>query len=91
MVSNKHVTSTSVKRFKKVHVLHKAYVAKPIETVVDKVEPVVVEKSEPVHIETPVVKVEEEHTEAFAMPIPRKRKKVVEPIENNEEKPEDNG
>ena len=30
MVSNKHVTSTSMKRFKKVHVQHKEYVAKPV-------------------------------------------------------------
>jgi hypothetical protein len=90
MVSNKHVTSTSVKRFKKVHVLHKAYVAKPIETAVEKIEPVI-EKNEPVIIEAPAVKVEEEHTEVFAAPVPKRKKRVTEPFENNEEKPEDNG
>lgn len=77
MVSNKHVSGVSMKRFKRVHVLHKMYVAKPTNKVEEKpAAPVVEEKPE--IIATPKVKTQ-------------KRKKVVKDIENNEEKPEYDG
>ena len=82
MVSNRHVTGASVKRFKKVHVQHKAYVVKPVEKAEEK-EPVVV-------VEDPVV--EEVQEEVLETPKPRRRsKKVEETLENNEEKPEYDG
>lgn len=86
MVTNKHVTSQSVKRFKKVHVQHKAYVAKPVEKVEVVIEEPVVEKKV---AETPAI--EEEQNEVLAAPKPRVRRKKAEDIENNEEKPEYDG
>lgn len=98
MVSNKHLSTANVKRFKKIHVPHKMYVAKPalvkknnIEVVKEE-EPVIVKKEE-IQIE-PEVKVVEAapEIEELAAPKPKRKKKVAEPeIENNEEKPEDNG
>ena len=80
MVSNRHLTS-SVKRFKRVHVQHKAYIAKPIP---------VAESSVP---EKEVAKEEEKVTvrETADESTPKKsnrRKKAAEDIENNEENTE---
>ena len=80
MVSNRHLTS-SVKRFKRVHVQHKAYIAKPISTV---------ETSVP---DKEVAKEEEKVTvrETADESTPKKsnrRKKAAEDIENNEENTE---
>lgn len=103
MVSNKHVTSTSMKRFKKVHVQHKEYVAKPV---VERVEVKFEEKegtpevrpeekeyiSQDV-IESGTTEIEEMVDEELAAPKPKRsrKKKTEETVENNEEKPEDNG
>lgn len=101
MVSNKHVTSSSMKRFKRVHVLHKAYVVKPASMTEKETENKQVAAVEPpVNEELVVPKVvdaempkEETNEEALAAPKPktRRKKKVVETEENNEEKPENNG
>lgn len=102
MVSNKHVTGTSMKRFKKVHVLHKEYVVKPVERVEVKLE---VEESTPEvrpaeeeyisleAVETGTTETEEKVEEELATPKPKRtrKKKTEEAVENNEEKPEDNG
>lgn len=94
MVSNKHVTSMSMKRFKKVHVQHKVYVATPIGKK-DKVkEEAPVVEEEKIIIPEPVVDVISGETEIVETPKPRTRKKkaaVVETVENNEEKPENDG
>lgn len=82
MVSNRHVTGASVKRFKKVHVQHKAYVVKPVEKAEEKV-PVVV-------VEAPVVE-EVKEEESKPQKLRNRKKKVEETPENNEEKPEYDG
>ena len=89
MVSNKHVSTASMKRFKRVHVQHKMYVDgnNIIKTPVK-----IDEKVE----ETP--KIEEvnkteviENVLATEAKPKRTRKRAEETIENNEENPEDNG
>ena len=82
MVSKLHMSPTSVKRFKRVHVQHKAFVAsnKPVVVAEEtKVEEPVVE---------PVVETVVETEEVSAPKKSQKRKKVEEPIENNEENTE---
>jgi len=99
MVSNRHLSPNSVKKFKRVHIARKVYVSRPTEKVVEPVteEPV---KEEPVkeaqvkeeYVAPEVIKVEEP-VEKIATPKPKssRRKKVEEVVENNEEKPENNG
>lgn len=65
MVSNKHVTSSSMKRFKRVHVLHKAYVAKPASiTEKEESKPVVEEEN----VEKTVIAVEPPVLEELVVP-----------------------
>lgn len=73
MVSNRHVGGLSMKRFKRVHVHHKAYIEKPIETkpVAEAEEPVVAE-AEPVE-----------------KPKKTRKRKSKASAENNEETNED--
>ena len=104
MVSNKHLSTANVKRFKKIHVPHKMYVAKPAlvkkqNTEVVKIEEPVIEKKEEIIEKKEEIKVEQEVNvteapiaEELAAPKPKRKKKAEEPkTENNEEKPEDNG
>lgn len=77
MVSNKHVSGSSMKHFKRVHVLHKMYVAKPKNKVEEKPEPQEIEEAPEI---IPDFK-----------PKAQRRKKVADYIENNEEKPEYDG
>lgn len=100
MVSKKHLSSASVKRFKKVHVAHKVFVAntKRTEVVVEKEIPAPVVKEEvPVVEQAPVVEelavapveqVVEEQKEETPAPKKTTRKKKVTETENNEENTE---
>ena len=88
MVSNKHVTGQSMKRFKRIHIQHK-----PVLRVVDKVADIVINEIE---MEKPV---DEEIAEQFApeesdvevKPKTRRKKKTEDAVINNEEKSEENG
>ena len=98
MVSKIHVSPTSVKRFKKVHVIHKPYMSKKlvlkqdeIETSVFGVKPEkkVVEKEVAVDEPIPVIIEPKEKEQIFESTQPQKRsrkKRVVEEtVKNNEE------
>lgn len=89
MVSKLHLSPMSVKKFKKVHVLHKAYVAKikKVEPVEEEPAVVEAEKERPV-VSEPVVETETNVSpeEIDAPKKPVRRKKVAE--ENNEENTE---
>lgn len=101
MVSNKHVSPNSVKKFKRVHVMRKAYIAKNkmVETPVESVNeiPVSVVKE----IENPQVEliadtvildekplIDEAETVTVTAKKTRKKKVVMSDTENNEEKTE---
>ena len=106
MVSNRHVTGPSMKKFKRIHVQHKVYITKPIEKLEIKADERKKEE-EVVKIEEKVVEspaIQEVETEVVTpAPKPRTRKKKAavvetienivtgETIENNEEKSEENG
>jgi len=93
MVSNRHVNSVSMKRFKRVHIQHKVLHAvhttvneepKPVQEQVEESVPEIIE-------EETRVEVVQEDVLASPKPKAKRKKKVVETEENNEEKPEDNG
>ena len=94
MVSNRHLSPNSVKKFKRVHIARKVYVSRPTEKVVEPVkeEPVKEAQVKEEYVAPEVIKVEEP-VENIAAPKPKssRRKKVEEVVENNEEKPENNG
>ena len=91
MVSNRHVNTANMKRFKRVHIPHKVFIAKPEERAeeepvlqVSEIVPAIDEYATPEVFETEVV---------VEAPKPKRsrKKKTEETVENNEEKPEDNG
>lgn len=85
MVANRHVNGESVKRFKRVHVRHKMYVAS---NVTKKEEPVAVE-IEPVLEVLPAENHEVVEEVVAAAPKAKKSRKKAVADENNEENIED--
>lgn len=94
MVSNRHLSPNSVKKFKRVHIARKVYVSRPTEKVVEPVKEESVKEAQvkEEYVAPEVIKVEEP-VENISAPKPKssRRKKVEEVVENNEEKPENNG
>ena len=93
MVSNRHMNSVAMKRFKRVHVQHKiSYAVHKVEKKEEKMIQPQPEKK-PVEESYVMMPVEEKQEDVVEVKKPKKKrkKKVVETIENNEEKPENDG
>lgn len=90
MVSNRHI-GASMKRFKRIHVQHKVYIAPPSGK--NKNEEIPVVKAEETIIPEFTVSTKSEEKEITETPKPKRRKKkdMTETVKNNEEKPENNG
>lgn len=102
MVSNRHVTGPSMKKFKRIHVQHKVYITKPIEKLeieaderkkeeeTIKIEEKVVESPAVQEVETEIVAPEPKRTRKKKTAVVETIENIVtgETIENNEEKSE---